>query len=182
MYIRNASFCIGEASTYREPDMYLCSLVEKIALAVVQKRDADFREAGAEATCRIPEEWGLWCSALRTCRVQNGPYDPEAPETRPDSRKYGYASQLLAEVPESLKREGPFRLWDCVGKKNTASLKTHAKCGFQIVSEPGYDSLHQEANPRDFRLAYRYPAKGEGFRPVPDSKLRQPKTDPEAAL
>ena len=48
MYIRNANFCIGEASKYREPDMYLCSLVEKIALAVIQKRDIDFKEAGAD--------------------------------------------------------------------------------------------------------------------------------------
>lgn len=55
-----------------------------------------------------------------------------------------------------MKAEGPFRLCDCVGKKNTASLKAQEKCGFRIVSEQGYDYLHQEADDRDFGLEYRY--------------------------
>ncbi len=48
MDISNASFCIWEASAYREPDTYLCSLVEKIALSVIERRDVDFKEAGEE--------------------------------------------------------------------------------------------------------------------------------------
>lgn len=52
--------------------------------------------------------------------------------------------------------EGPFRLCDCVGKKNAASLKAHEKCGFRIVSEKGCDYLHREADDRDFGLEYRY--------------------------
>ena len=44
----------------------------------------------------------------------------------------------------------------CVGKKNAASLKTHEKCGFRIVSEQGCDYLHREADDRDFGLEYRY--------------------------
>ena len=62
----------------------------------------------------------------------------------------------MSGVTEELKKEGPFRLCDCVSKKNTASLKTHEKCGFQIVSEEGYDYLSEEADNRDFGLEYRY--------------------------
>lgn len=75
-----------------------------------------------QAVCWILEEDGVWVSALRICRIP----------------------------------EGPFRLCDCVGKKNAASLKAHEKCGFRIVSEQGCDYLHQEADDRDFGLEYRY--------------------------
>ena len=34
-----------------------------------------------------------------------------------------------------MKAEGPFRLCDCVGKKNAASLKAHEKCGFRRVAD-----------------------------------------------
>lgn len=60
------------------------------------------------------------------------------------------------EVLDAMKAEGPFRLCDCVGKKNAASLKAHEKCGFRIVSEKGCDYLHREADDRDFGLEYRY--------------------------
>ena len=95
-------------------------------------------------------------SALRTSRVERGLYYLEALETRPDSRGRGFASRLLTGVQESLKREGPFRLCDCVGKGNSASLKTHASCGFRIVSEAGYDYLRKETDPLDYGLEYRY--------------------------
>ena len=48
-----------------------------------------------EAAYWIFEENGVWHSALRTCKVLNGLYYLEALETRPDSRKKGYASLLL---------------------------------------------------------------------------------------
>ena len=76
-------------------------------------------------------------SALRICRIPEGPYYLEALETRPDRRRQGYGVRLLSEVLDAMKAEGPFRLCDCVGKKNTASLKAHEKCGFRIVSEQG---------------------------------------------
>ncbi|MBR0200707.1 MAG: GNAT family N-acetyltransferase [Oscillospiraceae bacterium] len=55
-----------------------------------------------------------------------------------------------------MKRDGPFRLCDCVDKRNTASLKTHEACGFRIVSEAGFDYLQEEADNRDYGLEYRY--------------------------
>ncbi len=111
-----------------------------------------------EAVYWILEENNVWCSALRTCKVQSGLYYLEALETRPDLRGKGYASQLLSSVLNSLMKEGPFRLCDCVDKKNTASIKTHIKCGFQIVSEKGYDYLQEEEDDHDFGLEYRYSA------------------------
>ena len=111
-----------------------------------------------DAAYWILEENGVWYSALRTCKVLNGPYYLEALETRPDFRKEGYASLLLSSVLDVLRKDGPFRICDCVSKKNTASLKVHAKCGFQIVSENGYDYLQNEEDNHDFGLEYRYPA------------------------
>ena len=90
----------------------------------------------------------MWVSALRTCKIPEGPYYLEALETRPDRRRQGYGVRLLSEVLDAMKAEGPFRLCDCVGKKNTASLRAHEKCGFRIVSEKGYDYLHREVGPR----------------------------------
>ncbi len=111
-----------------------------------------------EAVYWILEENNVWCCALRTCMVQTGLYYLEALETRPDLRGKGYASQLLSSVLHSLMKEGSFRLCDCVGKKNTASLKTHIKCGFQIVSEKGYDYLQEEEDDHDFGLEFCYSA------------------------
>ena len=99
---------------------------------------------------------GDWVSALRTYQVHEGLYFLEALETRPDSRKMGYGAALLSGVADSMKQTGPFRLCSCVGKKNVASLKTHEKCGFQIVSENGYGELRGEADDRVFGLEYRY--------------------------
>ena len=109
-----------------------------------------------DASVWVWEESGIWLCALRTCRVRPGLYYLEALETRPDQRKKGYASLLLANVEESLKKEGPFRLYDCVSKKNAASLKVHEKCGFRIISEEGYDYLQEETDSHDFGLEYLY--------------------------
>ena len=111
-----------------------------------------------EAAYWIFEENGVWHSALRTCKVLNGPYYLEALETRLDSRKKGYASLLLLSVLDVLKKGGSFRICDCVSKKNLSSLKVHEKCGFQIVSENGYDYLQNEEDDHDFGLEYRYSA------------------------
>ena len=110
----------------------------------------------AKAAYWVFEEEGIWISALRTCEIQPGLYYLEALETRPDHRQKGYGSLLLSGVLEEMKADGPFRLCDCVGKKNTASLKTHEKCGFRVVSDKGYDYLHEETDDHDFGLEYRY--------------------------
>lgn len=117
-------------------------------------RDEFFKQT--KATYWVFAENGEWISALRTCEIQAGLFYLEALETKPDYRKNGYGSFLLSGVLEAMKADGSFRLCDCVSKKNTASLKTHEKCGFQIVSEEGYDYLHEEADDYDFGLEYRY--------------------------
>ncbi len=109
-----------------------------------------------DAAYWILEIDGIWVSALRTCRVQKGLYYLEALETRPDHRRKGYGAILLSSVADSLKKDGPFRLCSCVSKRNIASLKTHEKCGFLIVSEKGYDYLNEEADDHDFGLEYCY--------------------------
>lgn len=112
--------------------------------------------AGPGNACWVLEENGIWCSALRTSQIRPGLYYLEALETRPDRRKNGCASRLLSGVLDSLKEDGSFRLCACVSKKNTASLKTHEKCGFRIVSDKGYDYLNEEADEWDYGLEYDY--------------------------
>ena len=114
----------------------------------------DFFSKPEAAVC-VYEESGTWFSALRTCRIRDV-YFLEALETRPDQRRKGYAALLLSAVVDALKKQGPFRLYDCVSKRNTASLKTHEKCGFRIVSEEGYDYLMEEADDHDYGLEYCY--------------------------
>ena len=108
------------------------------------------------STYWVLAEEGLWISACRISPIRPGLFYLEALETCPDRREKGYASRLLADVLDEMKKEGPFRLCDCVGKRNAASLKTHEKCGFHIVSEAGYDYLREEADDRDYGLEYRY--------------------------
>ena len=106
----------------------------------------------AEASYWILEEDGIWISALRICRVQSGLYYLEALETRADKREKGYGSLLLSSVINVLKKEGNFRLCDCVNKKNYASLRVHEKCGFKIISETGYNYLSEETDERYYGL------------------------------
>ena len=103
----------------------------------------------------ILAEQDLWLSALRISRIEPELYYLEALATHPDYRNQGYASRLLNEVINALKQEGPFRLCDCVGKKNAASLRTHEKSGFRIVSNAGFDYLQGEADAREYGLEYR---------------------------
>ena len=119
----------------------------------------------SEAACWVYAEAGVWLSAARTCKIRPGLYYLEALETRPDQRQKGYASLLLAGIADTLKKDGAFRLCDCVEKTNAASLKTHEKCGFAIVSEAGYDYLLEEADDRDYGLAYDYTDEKRGTQP-----------------
>ncbi len=147
---------------------------EKDKAAAVRKVEAGFLDflrdeffAKPDATYWVLARDGVWVSACRVSRIEDGLYYLEALETRPDSRRRGYAAELLSGVLTALKRRGPFRLCDCVGKRNEASLKTHAACGFRIVSEQGYDYLSGETNERTYGLEYRYPEpSGEDGKPV----------------
>jgi len=145
-----------ENTDYFYPD----EMNKEVAVSKVESRFLHFLKEDfyrhAKAAYWVFEEDGIWISALRTCEIQPGLYYLEALETRPDRRQKGYGSFLLSGVLEEMKGDGPFRLCDCVGKKNTASLKTHKKCGFRIVSDKGYDYLHEETDDHDFGLEYRY--------------------------
>lgn len=102
----------------------------------------------------VLEENAVWVSALRLYRVDNALYYIEALETHPDFRGQGHASKLLDSVINELKKQGSFRLCDCVSKKNTASIRTHEKCGFRVVSEEGFDYLSNEADDRHYGMEY----------------------------
>lgn len=110
----------------------------------------------SKATYWVFEENGVWLSALRTCEIRDGLYWLEALETKPDRRGNGCGTKLLSSVLDAMKADGGFCLCDCVAKNNAASLRTHEKCGFKIVSDEGYDYLHGESDNRDFGLEYRY--------------------------
>ena len=109
----------------------------------------------------VLSENGIWLSALRTSRVRENLYYLEALETRPDERQKGHAARLLTAVLDEMKRDGAFTLCDSVSKKNVPSLRTHARCGFAIVSDTGYDCLRDEPDEHDFGLMYRYPNNSE---------------------
>ena len=148
-------------SNYENTDYFFPDEADKNA--AVRKVEAGFLDFLkndffnlTDAAYWILEIDGIWVSALRTCRVQKGLYYLEALETRPDHRRKGYGARLLSSVADSLKKDGPFRLCSCVSKRNIASLKTHEKCGFLIVSEKGYDYLNEEADDHDFGLEYCY--------------------------
>ena len=116
--------------------------------------------AGTGPAYYVLEEAGAWVSALRLNEVQPGLYYLEALETRPDRRRQGCAARLLREVVDHLKTKGPFRIRDCVSKRNEPSLRTHLACGFTIVSEAGHDYLRNEDDEGDYGFEYRYDGKG----------------------
>jgi ribosomal protein S18 acetylase RimI-like enzyme len=129
--------------------------VQKVEEGFLNYLENDFFNL-TNATYWVFEVNDVWVSALRTCKIQEGLYYLEALETHPDHRRKGYGTMLLSSVADLLKKDGPFRLCCCVSKKNIASLKTHEKSGFQIVSEKGYDYLHEETDDHDFSLEYSY--------------------------
>lgn len=83
-----------------------------------------FRTEGARYL--ILEDGGRYISALRLEPYQDGLL-LEALETAPAFRRKGYGESLVRaalELPEITK------VYSHVGKRNTASLRTHEKCGF----------------------------------------------------
>ena len=148
-------------SNYENTDYFYPDEIDNtVAVKKVEAGFVDFLKnkfyTYQEACYWILEENGIWTSALRTCKIREGLYYLEALETRPDQRKKGYGSLLLSYVIEELKKYGSFRLCDCVSKNNTASLKAHKKCGFRIISNMGYDYLHDENDEYAYSLEYCY--------------------------
>ncbi len=131
------------------------------ALRQVEDGFLDYLKTGffrrPEASYWILSEDGVWVSALRTCRVAGSLYYLEALETRPDCRGHGCAGRLLSGVLNVFQKEGSFRLCSSVGKGNIPSLNTHKACGFQIVSDEGWDYLRDTASADAFGLAFRWP-------------------------
>lgn len=81
------------------------------------------------ASYLIWEEDGRYLSALRLEPYRDGLL-LEALETHPKHRQNGHAVRLVSAAvayAESTK------IYSHVGKKNVPSLRTHEKCGFQIV-------------------------------------------------
>ena len=103
-------------------------------------------------------EDGLWVSALRLYALGAGEYYIEALETHPAFRRRGYGAALLRMVLARLGAEGPFRVRDCVNKKNIPSLRTHEKCGFTAADTMGHDLLDGSTDERCFTMEYRFPA------------------------
>lgn len=79
----------------------------------------------------IWEAEGRYVSALRLEPYQDGLL-LEALETDPSYRRKGYAETLMGEV---LSRLESTKIYSHVGKRNTASLGVHQKCGFQRIKE-----------------------------------------------
>ena len=104
-------------------------------------------------------EAGAWISALRLYALGDGEYYIEALETHPAYRRRGYGAALLAMVLDRLRAEGPFRVRDCVGKKNIPSLRTHEKCGFRAADTVGHDLLDGSVSEESYTMEYRYPGK-----------------------
>ncbi|MCR5808229.1 MAG: GNAT family N-acetyltransferase [Clostridiales bacterium] len=130
--------------------------------AAVKKAEGEFTEFLEEFMSRpensywILEEDGVWVSALRLTQTEPGFYYLEALETRPDSRRRGCAARLIAAVTDELKKQGPFRICDCVSKRNLPSIRTHEACGFRIASDAGFDYLSSETRDWDYGFEYSY--------------------------
>jgi ribosomal protein S18 acetylase RimI-like enzyme len=127
-------------------------MVEKSFLNYIK---TDFFSSGNN-TYWILEINNVWISALRLYRIDEEAYYIEALETHPEFRKHGYATTLLNEVITAMKKLGTFKIFDCVSKKNEASIKTHLKCGFQNISDIGLNYLSNEKNEKTFGMQYVY--------------------------
>lgn len=75
---------------------------------------------------------GKIVSALRLEPYQDG-WLLEALETAPQYRRKGFAEDLVRAVLEWCEQNGRLPVYSHIDRKNTASLRTHEKCGFVCV-------------------------------------------------
>ena len=129
--------------------------VRKVEEGFLQFLREEFFAGPGPVYC-VLEKAGAWVSALRMNELEPGFYYMEALETRPGFRRKGYAVQLLNKVTAQLRQQGPFRVCDCVSKKNEPSIRTHLACGFRIVADVGRDYLQNTDDPCDYSFEYRY--------------------------
>lgn len=100
-----------------------------------------FRTPGA--VYAVWAETSCYVSALRLEPFRDGLL-LEALATAPDQRRKGYARKLIQAV---LDQTGPIRIYSHVDKRNTASLKTHAACGFSVILDYAV-GIDGSVNPR----------------------------------
>ena len=112
------------------PPMFALQLAEQEFRQYLQ--EVFFRTPGA--VFAVWEEEGFYVSALRLEPYKDGLL-LEALETAPDQRNRGYAVTLIRAVQQYLKPRGSVKIYSHVNKRNTASLKTHEKCGFSVISD-----------------------------------------------
>ena len=112
------------------PPMFALQLAEQDSYQYL--KDVFFPTPGA--LCAVWEEKGRYVSALRLEPYRDGLL-LEALETVPTRRNQGYAVSLIRAVQRHLASQGGVKLYSHVNKRNTASIKTHEKCGFQVISD-----------------------------------------------
>lgn len=112
-----------------------------------------------ENTYWVWEEDGVYLCALRLTEFNDRLFYLEALETHPAFRRRGCSEKLFSAVIDALKPGGPFRICDCVSKRNVPSIAAHQKAGFRIVSDSGYDYPGQTSKDHEYSFAYRYDGK-----------------------
>ncbi len=114
-----------------------------------------FTEAGSRYY--VLAEGESWCSAIRLSPLaEPGAWYAEALETAPGLRRRGYAKKLMELLCCALAEEGPFTLYDSVGKSNGPSLAFHEAAGFTAWQEAAVDPLSGETNERARGLRYSF--------------------------
>lgn len=107
------------------------------------------------AVYAVWEAEGKYVSALRLEPNRDGLL-MEALETIPEQRQKGYAVTLIRAVQNRLREQEKVKIYSHVSKRNTASLRTHARCGFRrfldhavrfdgSVNPNAYTMLYEEA-------------------------------------
>ena len=112
------------------PPMFALQLAEQDFRQYL--REVFFRTAGP--VCFVWEENDQYVTALRLEPYRDGLL-LAALETSPSQRRKGYAASLIREVQACLRQQGEVKIYSHVNKRNVASLRTHEKCGFRIVSD-----------------------------------------------
>lgn len=87
-----------------------------------------FKVSGA--VYAVWEVQGRYVAALRFEPYNDG-YLLQGLETRPDSRRKGYAYMLLCAALDYLGKAGASKIYSHVAGNNIPSLSIHKKCGFQ---------------------------------------------------
>lgn len=82
----------------------------------------------ADAVYCVLEEGGRYLAALRLEPYRDGML-LEALETKPEIRRNGCAVRLIGEVTAKV----PGKIYSHISRRNTASIRTHEKCGFQKI-------------------------------------------------